>query len=478
MGSKSYLMHIDGKWCPSADRRTIESVNPATEEVIATIPRGGPQDVEAAIQAACRAKTGPWSRLKPKERGRILYNVARLLEAQAESFAELETIDSGKPLQLARKEVLSTARYFEYYAGAADKIQGDTIPLGPDYINFVLKEPMGVSAHITPWNMPLNMVGRSVAPALAAGNTAVVKPSEFTSLTSLKLAEIFQEVGLPDGVFNVITGYGNEVGAYLSAHPRIDCLTFTGSVAVGRAVMKAVSEHIKPVVLELGGKSPYIVFADADPKKACAEVVKGITLNAGQICSAGSRLLVHASLKEQLLSHLVERFQSLNVGPGMSRPDMGPLVSKAHHSRVLNYIELGKQQGATLATGGRRLYDQGYFVSPTIFDAVRPQMHIAQEEIFGPVLSVIPFENEAQALEIANGVAYGLVAGLFTNDLNQAMKFAKRLQVGQVYINEYFAGGEEVPFGGQKQSGFGREKGLAGLEHYTQTKNVAIRIHE
>ena len=435
------------------------------------------------MAAARAAFAGPWSRLKPKERARLLYDLARAIEREADVFAELETRDSGKPLPLSRKETLSTARYFEYYAGIADKLHGEQIPLGPDYIDFTIREPLGVSAQIVPWNMPLNMIGRGVAPALAAGNTVVVKPAEQTSLTALKLGELFQLAGFPAGVYNVVTGYGAEAGEALTTHHDIDGITFTGSVETGRRIMQAAAVHIKPVVLELGGKSPHIIFADADLDLAAAEVAKGIYSNAGQICSAGSRLIVDERIHEPLLERVVARSRAVRVGPGLEGPgqdwpDMGPLVSAEHYERVMGYIDAGRREGARVITGGGRPdgLARGYFVAPTVFDEVETDMRIAQEEIFGPVLATLTFRDEEEALTIANGTKYGLVAGIFTNDINRALRLAAGIRAGQIYINEYYAGGEETPFGGTKQSGFGREKGLATLQSYTQIKNIAIRL--
>lgn len=473
-----YHLFINGAWQPSHTTDRIEAIDPATEEVIASFPRGNAADVDDAVTAARQAFEGAWQRLKPKERARLLYDLSRAIEREADVFAELETRDSGKPLQLSRKETLSTARYFEYYAGIADKLHGEQIPLGADYVDFTIREPLGVSAQIVPWNMPLNMIGRGVAPALAAGNTVVVKPAEQTSLTALKLGELFQVVGFPAGVYNVVTGYGAEAGEALTTHPGIDGITFTGSVETGRRIMRAAATHIKPVVLELGGKSPHIVFADADMDLAVAEVAKGIYTNCGQICSAGSRLLIDERIREPFLERLVARSRGIRVGPGLDQPDMGPLVSAEHFDRVMGYIDIGRHEGALVATGGGRPdgLGRGYFVAPTVFESVRPDMRIAQEEIFGPVLTVLPFHDEDEALAVANGTRYGLVAGIFTNDINRALRLATSLKAGQVFINEYYAGGEETPFGGYKQSGFGREKGLVTLQSYTQVKNIAIRL--
>ncbi len=474
----TYKLFIDGRWVDSCSGETFETVNPATEEPLARVARANPEDVDRAVQAARKALSGPWSQMTPKERAGLLFKVAAALREQVEEFAKLETLDQGKPIQTSRKEVLSTARFFEFYAGAADKLYGDTIPLGPDYIDFTLLEPLGVTAHIVPWNMPLNMIGRSLAPALTLGNTAVVKPAEQTPLTALKLAELFERLGFPPGVYNVIPGFGEDAGAALSSHPGINGLTFTGSVETGRLVMKAAAEHITPVVLELGGKSPHIIFSDADLDLAVAEAAKGIYSNCGQVCSAGSRLVVENRIKDEFLDRLVAYSQKLKIGPGLDAPDLGPLNSAEHHQKVLRYINLGQEEGAELLAGGGRpaSLERGYFVAPTIFSRVQPSMRIAQEEIFGPVLSVLTFEDEEEALHIANGTRYGLVAGIFTNDINKALRLARGVQAGQVFINEYYAGGEETPFGGYKQSGFGREKGLEALRNYCQVKNVAIRI--
>jgi aldehyde dehydrogenase (NAD+) len=475
---QQYKMYVGGAWVDSRSRQTFETIDPATEEALASVPRGRPEDIDDAVAAARAAFEGVWGQTRPRDRADLLFRLATAIRTHADELAALETLDQGKPLATSKREVLSTARYFEFYAGAADKFYGETIPLGPDYVDFTLREPLGVTAHIVPWNMPLNMVGRSVGPALAMGNTAVVKPAEQTPLTALKLAELMEETGFPAGVYNVVTGYGDEAGAALSRHVGIDSMTFTGSVETGRLVMKAAAEHIKPVVLELGGKSPHIIFADADLDAAVAEAAKGIYSNCGQICSAGSRLVVQESIRDVFVDRLAAHSRALKVGPGMESPDLGPLNSREHYARVLEYVKIGQQEGAALVTGGGRpdQIERGYFLAPTIFDAVKPDMRIAQEEIFGPVLSVITFSDEDEALAIANGVKYGLVAGIFTNDINRALRLAKGIRAGQIFVNEYYAGGEETPFGGYKQSGFGREKGMAALLNYTQIKNVAIRI--
>jgi aldehyde dehydrogenase (NAD+) len=470
-------LFIANEWTPARNGQTFEAINPSTEEILTQVARGGPDDVDDAVAAAREAFEGPWRRVKPEERGRLLYRVARELEARINEFAELETLDTGKPLAHAHGEISGCVRYLDYYAGAADKIHGETIPLGSDYLNYTVREPLGVTAHIVPWNMPLSMVCRSLAPALAAGNTAVIKPAEQTPLTALKFAEIFLDLHFPPGVYNVVPGFGEEAGKALGEHPGIGSITFTGSVETGRNILHSAAEHVKPVVLELGGKSPQIIFADTDLDLAASEVAKGIYSNTGQYCDAGSRLLVDEGVREPLLEKLIQHSRQINLGEGMNNPDMGPLVSAEHLERVLGHIDIGRQEGANMLIGGKaEEFERGYFVSPTVFDEVESKMRIAQEEIFGPVLSVMPFSGDEEAARIANDSSYGLAAGIFTQNIDRAMRFASDVQAGYVMINEYFTGGMGSPFGGYKQSGIGREKGLVALDNYTQIKNVVLRI--
>ena len=470
-------LFIANEWTPARNGQTFEAINPSTEESLTQVARGGPEDIDDAVAAAREAFEGPWRRVKPEERGRLLYRVARELEARINEFAELETLDTGKPLAHAHGEISGCVAYLDYYAGAADKIHGETIPLGSDYLNYTVREPLGVTAHIVPWNMPLSMVCRSLAPALAAGNTAVIKPAEQTPLTALKFAEIFLDLHFPPGVYNVVPGFGEEAGKALGEHPGIGSITFTGSVETGRNILHSAAEHVKPVVLELGGKSPQIIFADTDLDLAASEVAKGIYSNTGQYCDAGSRLLVDEGVREPLLEKLIQHSRQIKLGEGMNNPDMGPLVSAEHLERVLGYIDIGRQEGANMLIGGKaEEFERGYFVTPTVFDEVESKMRIAQEEIFGPVLSVLPFSGDEEAARIANDSSYGLAAGIFTQNIDRAMRFASEVQAGYVMINEYFTGGMGSPFGGYKQSGIGREKGLVALDNYTQIKNVVLRI--
>lgn len=469
---------IGGRWAPSVHGGTFETVDPATEDVIAQVARGDRSDVDAAVQASHQATTGEWRETHPAERGRLLSALARLIERDAEQLARLETLDMGRPLKDSLKNIAGVVKVLDYNAGAADKIEGATIPVGSGHIDFTLFEPLGVTAHIVPWNAPLAMTVRSVAPALAVGCTAVVKPAEQSPLSVLQFARLVQEAGFPDGVLNVVNGFGSEVGQPLVEHPLVRGVTFTGSVRTGREVMRAAADGIKPVILELGGKSPLLVFPDADLDHAVARTVAGILNNSGQVCVASSRLLVHKDIKREFLDRLTAVFESMRLGPGLENPDLGPLVSREHHAQVLEHLEGGRRQGARVVTGGKRPAEPsaGFFVEPTIFDGVSNGMTIAQEEIFGPVLAVIEFDEETEAVEIANDVPYGLAAGVFTKDIDRAMRIVRELQAGIVWVNDWFVGGAQAPVGGYKHSGIGRERGLVGLRNYVQTKSVGIRV--
>jgi acyl-CoA reductase-like NAD-dependent aldehyde dehydrogenase len=473
-------MYIDGEWTESISGETFFSIDPASTKPLAEVPRGGSEDIDRAVKAARTAfESRDWQEMLPAERGRMLYRMAQLIREQQSELARLESLDTGKPLSQAQTDVEVAARYCEYYAGVADKILGETIPVRPDVLDYTVREPLGVTAHIVPWNYPIQIAARSLAPALAAGNTMVIKPAEDTPITALKLAQLAETAGVPAGVVNVVTGFGTEAGAPLAAHPDIDHITFTGSVATGTAVMKAAAVNIKPVTLELGGKSPNIVFADANMDEAAQWVVRSIVQNAGQTCSAGSRLLVERSIREEFVALVTEKMKQLRIGPGLENPDVGPIISQKQLERIESYMRVAQTEGAAIRIGGQRCPSAGagFFFEPTVVDHVSASSPLAQEEIFGPVLVVLPFDTIEEALAIANGTEYGLVAGIWTNHIHKAHWLAARLRAGQVFVNNYGAGGGvEMTFGGYRKSGFGREKGLEALKYYTQVKNIAIKI--
>ena len=478
---ESLKMYVNGKWEDSSDKEIINVNNPSTGEVMTAIPRGKSDDVDKAIRTAKNSFVSEeWRRVKPFERGRILYEVAAQLKENRDELARLETMDVGKPLTQGYADIDAAIRYFEFYGGAADKVMGDTIPIEDGLIDYVIREPIGVTAHIVPWNYPIQILSRSVAAAIAMGNTVVVKSAEDTPLTASKIAEYFDQTSLPKGVFNHVTGYGYEAGAALSSHELINHLTFTGSVGTGTAVANAATSNVVPVTLELGGKSPNIVFSDCDVDKAVDGVVKAIIQNAGQTCSAGSRLLIEESFKETFLDKLIDRFKTLSVGPALDDHDLGPIINQKQFDRIMEFISLVEQEGKVL-TGGKRVkydqYENAYYLEPTIIDNLSLDSKAAQEEIFGPVLSVFTFKDEEEAIDIANSTDYGLVTGIWTRDINKAHLLMSRIDSGQVFINNYGAGGGiQMPFGGYKKSGFGREKGWIALYNYTQVKNVAIKF--
>ena len=473
---------IDGARVKASDGGSFEVFDPSSGDVLATVAKSTTADVDRAVQAARAAlDSKAWGGMAPAERGRIMIRIAQTLRDRAEELAMLESRDNGKPLRQARTDVQVAARYFEFFAGIADKIMGHTIPLGPGYLDYTIREPIGVSAQIVPWNYPIQIGARGVAPALAAGCTIVLKPSSEAPMTALALGEIALACGLPAGVLNVVPGTGSEAGTALASHPDINQLTFTGSVDVGISVAKMAAENVVPVVMELGGKSPNIVFADADLDLAVQGVATAIFQNAGQTCSAGSRLLVERKAHDALVGRLAARAKSMRVGPGVSDPDMGPIISKRQLETIEDYVTIGRDEGARLAAGGERPADpalgRGFFFQPTLLDQVSPDMRIAQEEIFGPVLAIITFDEVEEAIAIANRSQYGLVAGVWTRDINKAMAVSSQIKSGQVYVNTYGAGGGvELPFGGYKKSGYGREKGLESLASYTQVKNVCIKF--
>ncbi len=468
---------IGGQWVDAANGGRIAVEDPATGERIAEIARGEAADVDRAVAEARRCvDSGALSAMRPSARGHLVQEVGRRLRARIDEIAPILTLESGKNLTQARTEIEGSAAYFEYYGGLAAGIEGRYIPLGDGYVDYVVPTPFGVSAQIVPWNFPLEMAARSIAPALAAGNAAVVKSPELDPLAVALLGEICAEVGLPDGAVNVVCGYGHDAGAALTAHPGVDQIVFTGSVETGRKILHAAAERIVPAVVELGGKSAGIVFPDADLDAVTESAKWGIYFNSGQVCSAMSRLLVHRSVKDEVVERIAAMTEGLSMGPGLDENFITPLISAEQLDRVEGYALSGAQQGARAVTGGRRAPGRaGHFMQPTVFTEVTPEMRIAAEEIFGPVLSIIAYDDEEQALAIANGTPFGLAAGLFTADLDRAHRVAHRLEAGQVFVNEWYAGGIETPFGGFKTSGIGREKGQEALGNYYQSKNIGIR---
>lgn len=470
---------IGGQWREAAQTLTLH--DPSTGQPLTAVARGGAAEVDAAVRAAQAAlddeRPDAWGRWSAAERGRLLQAIGRAVAEHAHTLAHLEALDVGKPLRQGLADALALARYLEFYGGAADKISGETLPVARDLTAFTLREPHGVTGHIVPWNYPMQIIGRSVGAALAMGNACVLKPAEQACLTALAFAHLARAAGLPPGALNVVTGLGEEAGAALSAHPGVAHLSFTGSVAVGRAVQRAAAEHTAPVTLELGGKSPQIVFADADLDAALPVLVQAGLQNAGQTCSAASRILVQASVFEQVAARMAQAYRALRVGPAMSEPDVGPLVSAEQQAAVWRCLaQAGPEAVLAQSVLPADLPAAGYYVAPTLLAGLPPEHVLAQEEIFGPVQLLLPFEDEADALRIANGTPYGLVAGVWTRDISRAMRLVHRLHCGQVFINNYGAGGGvELPFGGVKASGHGREKGFEALYGFSRTKTVALR---
>ncbi len=471
-----WLNFIDGQWADSEHQLIVH--NPGTSEPVATIAQASVADAERAIRAARRcAESGELIRARPAQRVTWLLEIAALIRAVTEEGAWVLCQENGKSLRDARDEFVEAARYFEYYAGMADKIEGTSIPLGNGYMDFTIYDPMGVSLQIVPWNFPVSICARSLAPALAAGNAVVIKSPELSPLGLCVLLQAIERAGLPRGAVNLICGRGREVGAYLAGHPEVDQIVFTGSVGTGQSILRAAAEHAIPSVMELGGKSAALVFPDADREQLVSSVRGGIFFNAGQVCSAMSRLLVHRSIYDEVVADVVTMAEGLRVGPGQDDPDLTPVISAGQLEGIQAICRRAQEEGAVIATGGEAISGlRGHFMAPTVFRDVSPEMEIAQTEVFGPVLAVIPFDTEEEAIAIANGTEFGLVAGVFTQDLNRALRCARRLCAGQVFINEWYAGGIETPFGGVGLSGFGREKGQEALYSYVRTKNLALRI--
>lgn len=471
-------IYVDGSWRKPSSGDTIPVVAPSDGKEFARIARGNAADVDAAVAAARRAFEGEWGKKTALERGRLLMKVGEKIAQHAEELAQLEARDTGKPLKQARADMVAAARYFEFYGAAADKVHGEVIPFLAGYTVMVKHEPRGVTGHIIPWNYPAQMFGRTLAPSLACGNATVIKPAEEACLTALRITELVHEVGFPPGAVNVVTGYGEEAGAALAAHPGLDFVAFTGSPQVGTLIQKASADHHRACVLELGGKSPQIVFEDAPFEAALPVVTNAIVQNGGQTCSAGSRVLVQRSVWDRFMAMLAERFAKLRVGSHDMDLDCGPLISAVQRDRVQGFVSAAKKDGipvlaeAKLAPG---VPAGGFYSAPVLFGSVPTDHVLAREEVFGPVLSAIPFEDEADAIRIANGTPFGLAAGIWTRDGTRQMRVANAMRCGQVFVNGYGAGGGiELPFGGIKRSGHGREKGLEAMREFSVVKTIVI----
>lgn len=478
-------MLIDGKWVHALSGETLTTFNPANGEPLCEVPAGNAEDIELAVRAARKAfESGPWRRMTPSERGKLLWKLADLLEAHTQEFALLETLDNGKPMSVASvADVPLAVDLLRYMAGWTTKIEGNTIPIsvpyapGQQFLAYTLREPIGVVGQIIPWNFPLLMAAWKLGPALATGNTIVLKPAEQTPLSALRLGELVQEAGFPDGVLNIVTGFGETAGASLAAHPGVDKLAFTGSTEVGKLIVKAAADNLKKVTLELGGKSPNIILEDADLELAIPGAANAIFFNHGQCCTAGSRLYVHRRHFDKVVHGVAEVARKIKVGPGTEpSTEMGPLVSDEQMNRVLGFLSSGASQGAKALAGGARHGKQGYFVQPSVLVNARPGMKVLEEEIFGPVVCALPFDDMNELVPTANRSVYGLAAAIWTRDISKAHRMAAEMRAGTVWINCYNVFDAAMPFGGYKQSGWGREMGHAALELYTETKAVCTRL--
>jgi aldehyde dehydrogenase (NAD+) len=479
-GPATTKLLINNRWVPSESGKTFATVNPSTGEEICQVAEADAADVDKAVQAARRAfDQGPWKKMRASERGRLLHRLADLIEQNAEQLARLETLDNGKPLSIAKAvDVTKTIACYRYFAGWADKVQGKTIPIDGDFFCYTRHEPIGVIGQIIPWNYPLLMQAWKLAPALATGNTIVMKPAEQTPLSALRLGELILEAGFPEGVVNLLPGFGPTAGAAIARHMDVDKVAFTGSTEVGRLIMEAAAKsNLKRISLELGGKSPNIIFADSDIDDAVEGAHLGLFVNQGQSCCAGSRVFVEQTIYDEFVEKSIARARKRRVGDPLDPlTDQGPQVSESQFDRIMGYIESGKREGATLACGGERVGDRGYFIQPTVFSDVQDEMKIAREEIFGPVMSIIAFKDMDEVINRANRTTYGLAAGVWTRDIKKAHAVANSVRAGTVWVNCYHVLDTRAPFGGFKQSGMGRELGEYGLQQYTEVKTVTLKL--
>jgi aldehyde dehydrogenase (NAD+) len=475
---KDQPLFINGKFVDSVSGKTFAAINPATGETICQVAEGNKADIDLAVGAARKAlETGPWSKMDAADRGRLLYKLADLIEQNANDLAALEALNSGKTIRDAQGDLQGVVNTLRYYAGWADKIEGRTIPVRGNFLSYTLRQPVGVVGQIIPWNFPLLMLAWKWGPALACGNTVVLKPAEQTPITAIRVAELSLEAGFPAGVINVVNGYGETAGAALVVNPDVDKIAFTGHVDTAKIIQKAAADTLKRVTFELGGKSPNVIFADADMNAAVEGAFHAIYFHGGQCCTAGSRLFVEDKIHKEFVQRLAEKAKQRKLGDPLDpTTEQGPQVSQEQMDKILGYVQQGQKQGAQLLTGGKRRGDKGFFVEPTIFDGVKDDMAIARDEIFGPVVSVLPFKTVDEVVQRANNTSYGLAAAIWTKDIDKAHRFAREVKAGTVWVNCYHVVDTNTPFGGFKMSGQGRENGEAALEHYTELKTVTVNL--